>query len=92
MGVGLFIGTPDMPRKFVLRKKLILAMSKCMVSMATHNAILVNGGVPTKTTISQLLFSLDYYPANMPIWVPYGLPIWDLNGECNWVPHGSHMG
>ena len=49
-----------MPQKFVPRKKLILAMSKCMVYIATHNAILVNGGVPTKTTISQLLFSLDY--------------------------------
>ena len=60
MGVGLFIGTPDMPQKFVPRKKLILAMSKCMVSMATNNAILVNRGVPTRTTISQLLFSLDF--------------------------------
>ena len=31
---------------FVLRKKkLILAMCKCMVSMATHNAILKNGDV-----------------------------------------------
>ena len=36
MGVGLFIGTPVMPQKFVPRKKLILPMSKCMVSMATH--------------------------------------------------------
>ena len=60
MGVGLFIGTPVMPKKIVLRKKLILAMSKCMVSMATYNAILLNGGVPTITTISQLLLSLDY--------------------------------
>ena len=49
-----------MRQKFVPRKKLILAMSKCMVSMATHNAILLNGGVPTKTTISQLFLSLDY--------------------------------
>ena len=49
-----------MPKKFVPRKKLIQAMSKCMVSMATHNAILLNGGVPTITTISQLLLSLDY--------------------------------
>ena len=52
MGVGLFIGNPVMPQ-------IILAMSKCMVSMATHNAILLNGGVPTKTTITRLLFSLD---------------------------------
>ena len=59
MGVGLFIGTPVMRQKFVPRKKLILAMSKCMFSMATHNAILLNGGVPTKTTISQLVLSLD---------------------------------
>ena len=60
MGVELFIGTSVMPQKFVPRKKTILAMSKCMVSMATHYAILLNGGVPTKTTISQLLLSLDY--------------------------------
>ena len=52
MGVGLFIGTPVMPQKFVPRIFFILAMSKCMVSMATHNAILLNGGVPTQTTIS----------------------------------------
>ena len=50
MGVELLIGTPVMPQKFVSRKKLILAMSKCMVSMATHNAILLDGGVPTKKT------------------------------------------
>ena len=60
MGVELFIGTQAMPKQFVPRKKLILAMSKCMVSMATHNAILLNGGVPTKTTISHLFYSLDY--------------------------------
>ena len=41
-------------------KKRILAICKCMVSMATNNAILLNGSVPTKTTISQLLLSLDY--------------------------------
>ena len=34
---------------------------------------------------------INHFPANMPIWVPYGLPIWDPYGECNWVPHGSHM-
>ena len=48
MSVELFIGTPVMPQRFVPRKKkLILAMSKRMVSIATHNAILLNGGVPT---------------------------------------------
>ena len=31
-----------------------------LVSMATHNAILKNGGVPTKSTICQLLFDLKY--------------------------------
>ena len=59
IGVGLFIGIPVMPQKFVPRFFFILAMSKCMVFMATHNAILLNGGVPTKTTITRLLFSLD---------------------------------
>ena len=29
--------------------------------MATHNAIFMIGGVPTKSIISQLLFSLDSY-------------------------------
>ena len=59
MGVGLFIGIQVMPQKFVPRFFFILALSKCMVFMATHNAILLNGGVPTKTTITRLLFSLD---------------------------------
>ena len=57
MGVELFIGTQVMPQKFVPRKNLNLAMSKCMASMATHNAILLNRGVPTKTTISRLFIS-----------------------------------
>ena len=35
-------------------------MCNCMVSIATHNAILKNGGVTTKSIISQLLLSLDY--------------------------------
>ena len=35
---------------------------------------------------------LNKYPANMHIWVPYGLPIWDPYVECNRVWHGSHMG
>ena len=60
MGVKLFIGAPGMPKKIVARKKRIPVMLKCMVSMANHNAILLNGGVPTTTTISQLLLSLDY--------------------------------
>ena len=54
MGVELFIGTLDMPQK------IVLAMSKWMVSMATQNASLLNEGVLTKTTISQLLLNLDY--------------------------------
>ena len=35
-------------------------MLKRMVSMATHDAIILNGGVLTKTT--QLLLSLDDWP------------------------------
>ena len=49
-----------MQKKFNLKKKLIPAMCKCMVSMATNNAILKIGGVTTKSFISQLLLSLDY--------------------------------
>ena len=48
MGVKLFIGTPGMPIKLSPGKKRNLAMFKCMVSMATHDAILLNGCVPTK--------------------------------------------
>ena len=62
MGVGLFIGNQVMSQKFVPRFFFILAMSKCMVSMATHNVILLNGGVPTKATITRLFFSLDCQP------------------------------
>ena len=49
-----------MQKKFNLKKKLIPAMCKCMVSMATNNAILKIGGVTTKSFISQLLLSLYY--------------------------------
>ena len=49
-----------MQKKFNFKKKLAQAMCKCMVSMATHNAILQNGGVTTKSFISQLLLRLDY--------------------------------
>ena len=62
MGVELFIGNPVMSQKFVPRFFFILAMSKCMVSMATHNVILLNGDVPTKATITRLIFSLDCQP------------------------------
>ena len=31
-------------------------------------------------------------PANMPIWVPYGLPIWGVQPGSAWVPYGlAHM-
>ena len=31
-------------------------------------------------------------PANMPIWVPYGLPIWGVQSGSAWVPYGlAHM-
>ena len=50
-----------MQNKFNLKKKLIPAMCKCMVSMATHNAIhSQKGGVTTKSIIPQLLLRLDY--------------------------------
>ena len=60
MGVILFIGTPGVPQKNSPGKKKYFSYFKRMVSMATNNDILLNGGVPTKTTISQLLFSLDF--------------------------------
>ena len=62
MGVELLIGPPGMPQKFDPWEKIILAMLKRMVSMATPNSIFLNGGVPTKTTISPLLLSIDYLP------------------------------
>ena len=32
------------------------------------------------------------YPVNMPIWVPYGLPIWGVQPGSVWVPYGlAHM-
>ena len=40
-------------------KKLVWAMLKCMVSMATHSGF-ENGGMPTKVLISQLLLIIDY--------------------------------
>ena len=34
----------------------------------------------------------EIYPANMPIWVPYGLPIWGVQPGLAWVPYGlAHM-
>ena len=60
MGVKLSLGPQACPKKIVARKKCIPVMLKHIVSMATYNAILLNGGVPTTTTISQLLLSLDY--------------------------------
>ena len=60
MGVKLSLGPQACPKKIIARKKRIPVMLKRMVSMANHNAILLNGDVPTTTTISQLLLSLDY--------------------------------
>ena len=39
--------------------KMVRAMYKCMVSVATHSGF-ENGGIPTKVLISQLLLILDY--------------------------------
>ena len=52
MGVKLFNGTPGMPKNNCFHEKNILAMLKRLVSMATHNAILLNGGVHLTTLIS----------------------------------------
>ena len=60
MGAKSFIGTPEMQRIFVLKDNLNCTMKKCMVSMATVNAILEHGGVHTKLTISPLLLFLDH--------------------------------
>ena len=60
MGAKSFIGTPEMQRIFVLKDKLNCTMKKCMVSMATINAILEHGGVHRKLTISLLLLILDH--------------------------------
>ena len=49
-----------MQKQLNLVKKRILAKCKCMVSMATHNAILKNGGVTRKSFESQLLLSINY--------------------------------
>ena len=46
-----------MPQKFVPRIFFILAMSICMVSMATHNAFILNGDVPSKSTIQAVFQS-----------------------------------
>ena len=43
-----------------LKNKAEWAMRKCMVAMATFNAILKNGGILTKSIISSLLLIIDY--------------------------------
>ena len=47
-------------QKVVINNKHLWTMCKCMVSMATHIAILNNWDIPTKSIISQLLYILDY--------------------------------
>ena len=49
-----------MQRIFVLKDKLVCAMKKCMVSMATVNMILEHRGVHTKLVIYPLLLILDH--------------------------------
>ena len=60
MGAKSFIGTTDMQRIFVLKDKLNYTMKIYMLSMATINVILKNGGVHTKLIISSLLLILNY--------------------------------
>ena len=47
-------------KKVVLKNKPVWTMWNCMVSMATNNANIKNGGTLTKLLISQLLFILGY--------------------------------
>ena len=42
-------------KKMFLKNKPVWAIRKCMVTMATRNAILKNGGVPTKP-LDKLVF------------------------------------
>ena len=42
-------------RKIVLKINLLRVVGKCIISTATHSATFKNGGVPTKSIISQLL-------------------------------------
>ena len=48
-----------MRNECVLKKILVWAMLKCLVSMATHSGF-ENVGMPTKVLVSQLLLILDY--------------------------------
>ena len=60
MGAKSFIGTLEMQRFFVPKEKLVCTLKKCIVSMATINAVLEHGGVHTKLIITPLLLILDY--------------------------------
>ena len=50
MGTKLFIGTPWMRNKGVLKKKFVWAMCNCMVSMATYSEFEKGGGSAYKIT------------------------------------------
>ena len=58
MGAKLFIGTPECDKIFVSTFFGYVKMK--LVSMATQNLILKNGGVPTKSIIFQMLLNLKY--------------------------------
>ena len=60
MGAKSFTGTTKMKKKIVLKDKLNCTLKKCMVSMATVNAIFEDGGNHTKLIVSPLLLILDY--------------------------------
>ena len=60
MGAKSFIGIIKMQKMFVLKDKLNCTLKQCMVSMATVNAILEDGGIHTKLFISPLLLILNY--------------------------------
>ena len=48
--------------------------------------------VPASKGFYVSVFYRYLFPANMPIWVPYGLPIWGVQPGLAWVPYGlAHM-
>ena len=60
MGAKSFIGTTEMERIFVLKDILNYTLKNFMVSIATVNVILKQGGVHTKLIISSLLLIIFY--------------------------------
>ena len=51
---------PQSAKQSCRKNRLVWAMLKCMVSMATPYMILKNGGSPTKSIISRVLLTLEH--------------------------------